>query len=321
MVTRIARDICFLIAVFLPALPVSASAESWGHDLLGPAAAELAGHIKDFRSTLGQPSGLRIEHCGMYTDCFYNPDGTLHHWAKTVTVNYSGPEDRWSGVRRHLEKTAFITGGYAPLLKRQRDYEAWRQSTNLKSLPWIAETGRLNIRTLKIPVITMRHEADELWSMFQAQCLAASGARKFLICNVSMPDYRRNAARAAVPLRKGETQTRTLRDGPSDDQVIEVAIDGKSWTMTLEYLFPDQSVKMSAAIMFKGLDALERTESWVDSLKPYDPGGTVDGWAYMTEPDHLEAEFLPTGFMERLAAAEAGAAAALADARLFLETK
>jgi hypothetical protein len=62
----------------------------------------------------------------------------------------------------------------------------------------------------------------------------------------------------------------------------------------------------------------------VDAVEPYNPGVTVgaaNDWASRAGQDHLEAERLPRGFMDRLAAAEAEASSALADARLFVETR
>lgn len=313
-----------MILIAALALTLAFPAASSADDVLSPAAAALSQQVARFRSSLAQAQDLRMESCFPDT-CFYNPDGSLHHWASPVSLRVSGGTDRWGNFKPDYDKVYCFTGGYAALLKRQQDYNDWLQKKFRVNPMRIEVTGQLNIRTLKIPHAMMSAEADELWEAFKTQCRAAAGARKFPVCAEDARTIRYNQAFVAAPPKKGETRRRIPPAGPDDAQVIAIIIETRgSVTFTREYLYPDESSRLLVALLIRAYAALDRAAALVDTIKPYNPGQTVGAantWEAKAGRDHLEAEQLPHGFMGSLAAAEDEVAKALADARLYVEAR
>jgi hypothetical protein len=251
---------------------------------------------------------MRAESCGDERLCFYNPDGTLSYWASSFwTEVYPDAEARRRrlGVRRRV----VITGGYAPLERRQREYDAWvkrhapngsRTAPGISFVPegrfgwgargvvaaphYLPPNGTLSLRTLKAPLFMAAREISILWGLIQGDIERALPERGF-----------------AMNFR---------------------SLEWMVWDPTRADAIPDPMLRLKARAVYEAYRASGELGHLVDSLEPLTEGWkevTDPRWRMYVLPDHLEPDQLPPGFMDRLAGLERELAKAVEDAAVLVE--
>lgn len=257
---------------------------------------------------VGAPA-LRSEPCGDERLCFYGPEGDLVYWAASFMTEFY-PDDEARRRNMTARRRIVITGGYAPLEKRQLEYNAWVKrhapyggrvypgisfsakgrfgwgavDASFSAPNHLTPNGALSLRTLKAPLCMAAREILILWHRIEEE------------------------AERGLPERPiGSPRARDW---------------WMAWNRSRLDSISDPLLRLRAHAVYEASEASSEFGKLVDSLEPLTRTRetvTDPRWKMYVLPDHLEPDQLPPDFMSKLAAAESKIIKAIEDAEALFE--